>query len=369
MFKTFKLEEYLARYEFSAAYLMCNSDPETMLVKDVLALASREEQELWDNLSLSYTTPEGHPLLRQTIADQLYPGLDKDKILCFAGAEEGIFCTLFAAVEAGDHVIVITPSYQSLLELPKAKGCSVTTVALHEKDNWQIDINTIKAAIQPNTKWLVMNFPHNPTGQIVSQNELLELTNLLDAHGIWLFSDEVYRLMGPSDTQWSSPAACVYPRALSLGVMSKSFGMAGLRIGWIACQDKTMLKKLEQVKYYTSICNSALSEIISLIALRQKDVVLNRVNTIVDKNLKLLEAFIKSHNSQFSWVSPKGGCIGLIHYHSPEKVDDLCHRLVQSEGILLMPGSIFDMKSNHFRIGFGRQNFSEILSKVETFLK
>ena len=369
MFKTFKLEEYLARYEFSAPYLMCSSDPQTMLMRDVLALASMEEKEMWDNLSLSYTTPEGDPLLREAIANQLYPGLDKDQILCFAGAEEGIFCTLFGVVEPNDHLIVITPCYQSLLELPKAKGCSITTIELQESQNWQIDLNAIKAAIKPSTKWLVMNFPHNPTGQVISPGDLAELIQILAAHGIWLFCDEVYRLMGASDTVWADPVACVYPKALSLGVMSKSFGMAGLRIGWIACQDKAMLKKLEHVKYYTSICNSAPSEIISLIAVRQKDIILKRVNEIVNHNLQCIDEFMKDYSKHFSWVRPKGGCVGLISYNNPESVDNFCHRLVQSEGELLMPGAIFEMTSNHFRIGFGRQNFPEVLAKLKTFLQ
>lgn len=292
MFSTFKLEEYLAKYEFSAPYLMCSSDPETMLMKDVLALASQQEQEMWEELPLSYTTPEGHPLLREEIAKQLYPRLNADQILCFAGAEEGIFCTLFGVVEPSDHIIVLTPCYQSLLELPKAKGCSITTIELQESQNWQIDLNAIKAAIKSNTKWLVMNFPHNPTGQVITPSDLTELIQILDVHGIWLFCDEVYRLMGAFDTVWASPVACLYPKALSLGVMSKSFGMAGLRVGWIACQDKTMLKKLEHVKYYTSICNSALSEIISLIAVRQKNIIVGRVNEIVNANLALLDEFM-----------------------------------------------------------------------------
>ncbi len=369
MFKTFKLEEYLARYEFSAPYLMCSSDPQTMLMRDVLALASREEKEMWDNIDLSYTTPEGHPLLREVIAKQLYPGLDKDQILCFAGAEEGIFCTLFGILEPSDHLIVITPCYQSLLELPKAKGCSITTIELQESENWQINLNAIKAAIKPTTKWLVMNFPHNPTGQVISPSDLAELIQILDAHGIWLFCDEVYRLMGACDTVWADPVACTYPKALSLGVMSKSFGMAGLRVGWIACQDKSMLKKLEHVKYYTSICNSAVSEVISLIAVHQKDTIFKRVNEIVNHNLQYLDEFIKTHHEHFSWVRPKGGCVGMVRYNKSESVDDFCHRLVQSEGVLLMPGSIFEMTSNHFRVGFGRQNFPGVLDRLKTFLK
>ena len=337
-------------------------------MSEVLNLANQEEQALWDNLQLKYTEPFGYPALRHTISTAMYEGMDADNILCFAGAEEGIYCALYALCEPDDHVIVLTPCYQSLKEIPKSKGCEVTALDLKESNDWQICLEDIKQAIQPNTKCLVMNFPHNPSGQVISQQALKDLVELLDYHGIWLFSDEVYRYLGTPVKPWASAAADVYPRALSLGVMSKAFGMPGLRVGWIACQDKSLLQAIKEMKDYASICNSAPSEILSLIALRHKDYFLNRNNSIVSDNLALLETFFSKFSNQFQWVKPQGGCIGFVNYLSDESSDVFCKRMVEKHGILLMPSSVYDHQSNHFRIGFGRRNMPKVLALFESAL-
>lgn len=206
-------------------------------MSEILAMANREEKSLWDNLRLSYTEVQGLPTLRDTVAQELYHGLKSDNILMFSGAEEGIFCALHTIIEAGDHVIILTPCYQSLLEIPRLKGAEITEIQLKESNDWRIDLNAIQDAIQDNTKCIIINFPHNPTGQVIEEDELKSLITLCEARGIWLFSDEVYRLLGAPNKPWASPAACLYDKALSLGVMSKAFGMAGLRVGWIACQN------------------------------------------------------------------------------------------------------------------------------------
>ncbi len=364
----FKLEQYLAQYEFSAPYLLCCSDAESWSMQEILDLASAEESMLWNNLRLGYTETHGMPLLRKTIAQTLYPGLSQDNILCFAGAEEAIFCALSTLVQPEDHVIVLTPCYQSLLEIPKLRGCSVTTLSLRAESQWRLDLEAIRQAITPSTKWLVLNFPHNPTGQVLTRDELQALIELLDHHGIWLFSDEVYRLLGPKKTSWALPAACLYPRALSLGVMSKAFGLAGLRVGWIACQDFKALEQIASTKNYTSICNSAPSEILSLITLSNAQHVLGRNNAILDHNLALLDGFMARHKDLFSWSRPQGGCVGFVRYHGEKNVDDFCKELRESKGVLLLPGHVYDAHEPYFRIGFGRKNMPQALALLENYL-
>jgi aspartate/methionine/tyrosine aminotransferase len=365
---TFKLEDYLARYEFSAPYLLCCSDAESFTMSEILAMASPEDKKLWDDLRLSYTESPGLPILRKTVADQLYPGLKEDNILMFAGAEEGIFCALHALIEADNHVIVLTPCYQSLLEIPKLKGADISEIELKEENGYRIDLNAIKDSVKPNTKCIIINFPHNPTGQVIEEDELKGLIDICKKQDIWLFSDEVYRLLGKPKQPWASPAACLYDKALSLGVMSKAFGMAGLRIGWIACQDKAILKAIERMKHYTSICNSAPAEILSLMSLRNKDQVLERNNQIVERNLKILDQFFIEYAHLFEWVRPQGGCVGFVKYKGAETIDSFCDRLVKSKGVLLMPASIYSYSGNRFRIGFGRKNMPECLEKLKEFL-
>lgn len=364
----FKLEEYLAKYEFSAKYLLCCSDAESFSMSEIISMANPAQRGLWHDLRLGYTESPGLPLLRETIAKELYPGLDPDSILTFAGAEEGIFCALSTLVVPADHVIVLTPCYQSLLEVPKSKGVEITEISLKEENDWRIDLEAIASAIKPHTKCLIMNFPHNPTGQIIEEHELKALIEICEKNDIWLFSDEVYRLLGTPHESWAPPAACLYDKALSLSVMSKAYGMAGLRIGWIACQDKTILKKIEQMKHYTSICNSAPSEILSLIALHNKDNILQRNNTIVTDNLKLLDAFFIEHCDLFEWVRPQGGCVGFVRYKGPGSIDAFCEKLLIKQNVLLLPGSIYDEGSKHFRIGFGRKNMPQCLEQLKEFL-
>lgn len=364
---TFKLEDYLGKYEFNSPHLLCCSDAESMPMHDLLHLASTDQLKLWEQLALRYTEVRGHPLLRETIASSLFPGLSSSEILCTAGAEDGIFCSLFALCEPGDHVIVLTPCYQSLKEIPRFKGCQVTDIELKKENDWRIDLDAIANAITPQTKAVVINFPHNPTGQIISEMELQQLITLLAPHRIWLISDEAYHLLGPSSTQWPLPAACYYPRALSIGVMSKAFGMAGLRIGWVACQDKDLIQKIEQMKHYTSICNSAPSEILSIIALTHKDAILQRNNRIIDDNLHLLERFFKKYADIFEWVIPTGGCVGFVHYKNSQSVDLLCQQLQLHKGVLLLPGSVYDYPYNYFRLGFGRKNMPKALEHFEAY--
>jgi len=364
----FKLEEYLSRYEFSAPYLLCCSDPESFAMQEIIDMAEPEDKKLWDNLRLNYTEAKGLPVLCEQIARKLYPELSSDNITCFAGAEEGIFCALYTICEPGDHVIGFSPAYQSLIEIPKLKGAEVSILELKEENKWRIDLEEIKSSIRANTKAIVINFPHNPTGQIITEAELRELVAICEKNGIWLFSDEVYRLLGNPTNGWAPPAAVIYPKAISLGVTSKAFGMAGLRVGWLACQDKEILKKIEHVKYYTSICNSAPSEIITLIMLKNKDAILERNNNIVAANLNLLDEFMEEYKHFFEWVRPSGGCVGFVKYKEKESIEIFADKLVKEKEVLLLPASIYDMNSNHFRIGFGRKNMPESLAKLKEFL-
>lgn len=364
----FKLEDYLSRYEFSAKYLLCCSDAQTFSLSEILSMANEEELELWGNLSLGYTQVPGLPRLRKTVADILYPQLSAENILMLAGAQEGIFGALYTLIEEADHVIVLTPCYQSLLEIPKLKKATVSEIPLREENQWRIDLTEIEDTIKPTTKCIVINFPHNPTGQVIEEEELKGLINLCKSKGIWLFSDEVYRLLGVSSKPWASPAACLYDRAISLGVMSKAFGMAGLRVGWIACQDKELLKKIEQVKHYTSICNSAPAEVLSLISLRSSAKILQRNNQIVQGNLRLLDELFIEYAPLFEWVRPQGGCVGYVKFKGKETVQSFCDHLLNKKSVLLLPACVYDDNRTYFRIGFGRKDMSEGLDQLREFL-
>lgn len=364
----FKLESYLAEREFVAPFNICSSDIETHSMKDILDMADSECLHLWEHLRLGYTETKGHPLLREEISKEYGHHFDSDNILCFAGAEEGIFSMAQALLNPSDHVIVMTPCYQSLASVPEVI-CSVTKVDLQYENNWELDIDTIEEAIKPNTKLLIINFPHNPTGTIISHHKQRSLIELARKHDLWIFSDEVYRLAELDESDRLEPIASLYERGLSLSVMSKAYGLAGLRIGWIACQDKEMLHKIGEVKHYLSICNSGPSEILSIIALRNQSQIIKRNRALIQKNIPLLDQFFDEYSEWFEWTRPQGGCTGYPLFKGRISISTLADQLLQECGVLILPGTIYDDKNNHFRISFGREAMPEGLNRFREFIE
>lgn len=364
----FKLEEFFKKHEFSAPYPLCSSDAESWSLKEILAMADGESLALWENLRLGYTESPGLPLLREEIA-KLYTTLTKDHILTTAGAEESIYCAMQSLLSPGDHVIVITPCYQSLEALPRALGAEVTVIKLDPRKHWKLDIESLKKAFRSTTKLLICNCPHNPTGALLEAHVFETMIDLARASGAYIFSDEVYRYLEIDESKRVPAITDAYEKGISLNVMTKAFGLAGLRIGWLASSDQKFLHKVSSYKLYTSICNSAPSEILAIMGLRAKDVILRRNREIMLSNLELLDRFFERHISSFAWNRSESGTMAFLELLLPISIDQFAERLVNEAGILIMPGSIFDVPGNFFRIGFGRKNMPEVLQRFEQFLK
>ena len=359
----FTLERYFAKWEFAVRHVLCASDVEPVTLAELLALADDETRERWDTLRLGYTESLGLPDLRAEIA-RLYTGLSADDVITFAGAEEGVFIAMNVLVGPGDHAVVVWPSYQSLHEVARATGGSVTLVPLDRRD-WSLDVDAVAAAMRPNTRVIVVNSPHSPTGAQLAPGQLARLVAIAELHGVYLFSDEVYRFL-EHDAPALQPAAEQTPRGISLGVMSKAFGLAGLRVGWIATRDTRLRSRLASFKDYTTICNGAPNELLALIALRARPELLRRTREIVSRNLSALDAFFARNAERFAWARPRAASVGfpeLLH----GDVDDFAARLVEREGVLILPASQFGYPGNHFRLGFGRRDMPEALAKLERF--
>jgi len=363
----FELERYFARWEFAVEHILCASDVEGYPMAELLELADDETRALWDGLRLGYTESTGHPLLRQEIA-ALYESVEPEDVLVFAGAEEAIFCLVNVMLEPGDHAIVTWPGYQSLHEVARATGADVTLHELREADGWALDVDRLASSFRPATRLVVVNAPHNPTGMLPSHPEWRALTELCAEAGVHLLSDEVYRFLELDPDDRLVAGADALERGVSLGVLSKSFAMAGLRIGWLATRDRALLARAAAFKDYTTICSSAPAEILGIVALRASDVVLARSRAIVAANLPLLDRFFAERAGTFSWVRPRGGSIGFPRLTAPGvAIDDFAAELVEAEGVLLLPGSRFGYPGEHFRIGFGRTDLPEALDRLEAF--
>lgn len=363
--KPFTLEQYFTQYEFSVKYLLSSSDCDGLKQSELLKLADKETKKLWDDLSLGYTESLGHPLLRQEIVS-LYKGISTENVLVVV-PEEGIFLALNAVLKQGDHVICTFPGYQSLYEIAEGIGCEVTKWMPDEQLGWRFDPEFVEQNIKPNTKLLVFNFPHNPTGYLPSYEDYKRIIEIAKKHDLYAISDEMYHFL-EFDSKDQLPSACeVYDKAISLFGMSKTFGMAGARIGWIVTKDAKLYRQMAILKDYTTICSSAPSEILSIITLRAKDKIIKRHMKRIQHNLGLLESFFAQHADLFTWVKPKAGTICFPQLKTGSAYD-FCQKIVNEASIMILPSKVYDYDDKHFRIGFGRENFPEALEMFEQFI-
>jgi aspartate/methionine/tyrosine aminotransferase len=370
--RDFALETFFSRWEFAARHHLTASDAESLSLKELLALGTAADRERFETLTLGYTQTFGAPSLREAIAGT-YDSITAGNILCFAGAEEALYVAMRVLLQADDHCIVITPNYQAAETIPLSI-CSVTGVPLNERDHWSLDVDRIEAALRPNTKLISINFPNNPTGAIASHPAFEALVRLCRARGIWLFNDEVYRLIERSPGLRLPQVVDHYERGISLNVMSKSYGLPGLRIGWLACRDLAVLGQFERYKHFLSICNAGPSEVLAGIALKSSAAILERNRAIVRRNIEQLNAFFAQFVDLFDWQEPDGSCVAFVRYKGADGVENFTQQLLQDAGVLLLPSSVYrselgPVPADRFRIGFGRSNMADGVAAMRDWLR
>lgn len=358
----FALERYFARWEFVVRHQLSASDVEPLTMSELLALADPDSRGRWDSLSLGYTESAGLPDLRAEIA-RTYTNLEPKNVLVVAGAEEGILLAMLASLSSGEHAVVVTPAYQSLYAVPRVSGASVTMVPLLHDRGWLLDVGEVERAITRHTRLVAINFPHNPTGSHIDENTMRRLATLAADARVRLFSDEVYRGLEylPGDTL--PAAADLSETAVSLGVMSKTYALAGIRIGWLASRDEAWLDRVARLKDYTTICSSAPSEILALIALRAREQIMSRSRSIVAANLEHANAFFAARQDAVDWIPPRAGSVAFPRLLRGDATD-VSRRLAENESVLLLPGSVFGSDPAHFRLGLGRRDFPVAIERL-----
>ena len=370
--RDFALEVHFSKWEFKARYNLTGSDAESMTISKLLAFATDDERSAFENLHLGYTETFGSPALREAIAGT-YDTIGAEDVLCFAGAGEGIFVAMQVLLRAGDHAVVITPNYQSAETVPLTI-CEVSGVALDESNGWSLDVDRIGAAIRPSTRLVSINFPNNPTGAIPTQETMNALLDLCRENDLWLFSDEVYRGLETDPSRRVQQIADSYEKGLSLNVMSKAYGLPGLRIGWIACRDRELLARMERYKHYLSICNSGPSELLATIALKSRKAILERNVALIRKNIVAARHFFDAHRDLFEFEAPDGGCVCFVKYKGADGVEEFTRRLVEEAGVLLLPSGLYrsevgDVPRDYFRLGLGRTLVSQALNAMQNFMR
>ncbi len=363
----FKLERYFAAHEFKVRHLLSASDCEALTLSELLGLADEATSTLWHDLKLGYTESQGHPLLRAEIA-RLFTQVGPEQILV-AAPEELIFIAMNALLRSGDHVIVTFPGYQSLYEIAIALGCTVTPWPLTPSSaGWQLDLERLAQSIRPNTRLLVINFPHNPTGYLPSRDEQRQILALTAQHGLYVFSDEMYRLLEYHEAERLPSVADLYERGIALAGLSKTFALPGLRIGWLALRDRDLLARCLAFHDYTTICSSAPSEILGLAALRARAPILARNLSIIRANLAAFSAFCDRHGDRFTWLPPRAGSVAFPALRADHAIERFCADVLNAKDVMILPGTVFDYAGNHFRVGLGRTSFQEALAQVEDYL-
>ena len=368
----FYTERFFAAHEFSAPYLLCASDCQPLTVEELLDLAGAPSDSL-GGLGLGYTESQGAPALRALIAGQ-YEHVGDDGVIGLSAPEEGIFLTMHALLEPGDEVIVLSPCYDSLANVASHLGCRVVRWSLEEAPEppdgpggWRLDLGTLEGLLTPRTKLVVTNYPHNPTGYLPTYDEWRSLVVMVAQAGAWLFSDEMYRGLEFDAAARLSPGCDLYERAITLCGLSKTYGLAGLRVGWLALQDAALKERILTWKDYTTICSSAPSEALAQIALGIGETLAARNVQIIGDNLARAEPFFARWKDIFRWNRPQAGSVALVGLRDGS-ARAFCQRLRDEQGVLLLPSRGLGFGDGHVRFGFGRLTFPEALDQLNQYL-
>jgi aspartate/methionine/tyrosine aminotransferase len=341
-------------------------------MRDLLARTQPDLRERWNRLTLGYTESAGLPELREAVA-ATYETVASSETLV-AAPEELVFLAMNAILRPGDRVVCTYPGYQSLYQLALTLGCDVVFWEPTEREEWRFEPKALDRLLVPGTRMVVWNFPHNPTGALPSQEEYTRMLDLVRQSGAWLFSDEMYRLLELSSEQRLPAAVDRYERALSLSGMSKAYGLAGLRLGWVATHDGELLQRMAGLKDYTTICSAAPSELLALMALRDPGPILDLHRRRVAANIETAEAFFAGHGETVRWIPPRAGTVCF-----PRLVDGVplagspgakafCETILRDTGALLLPSTVYGYGDSHFRMGLGRTDFAAGLEVVENYL-
>jgi aspartate/methionine/tyrosine aminotransferase len=364
----FATEHFFAQYEFNTPDQLCNSDCETVTISELLAMAEVPIAE-FGQLTLGYTESLGNPQLREAIAAD-YAGVDTDDVIMLGTPVEGIYLVARAAFNPGDEVVVLSPAYDALINLFEhvVGAANVKKWSFYPGEkHWELDFEQLTHLISARTRMLVVNFPHNPTGYLPTQNQLDQLVNIAEQHNLVLFCDEMYFGLVHSGTPAIRSAAELTQNAVVLSGLSKTYGLPGLRSGWLVVQDQALRENIINWKFYTSICPPAPSEFLALAAWKVRDQLRQRSIAQIEHNLDLAEAFFQRWPDLFTWRRPMAGSVALAGMRVPS-VTAFASELAERAGVLIHPAVTLGADDQHMRMGFGRKGFGKALVEFEAYL-
>ncbi|MCC6704761.1 MAG: aminotransferase class I/II-fold pyridoxal phosphate-dependent enzyme [Thermomicrobiales bacterium] len=356
--ETFALERWMTRWELDVAYDIAESGIYPMSTRELIDLApAGERAELLDTLldyRLGYSEARGSAGLRAEIAST-YAGANPDQVLITTGAIEANYLLFNTLLEAGDHVVAVNPAYQQLNSVPKAIGADVSLWKLREENGFRYDLDEFERdLLRPNTRLIVVNTPHNPTGAMLTDAELDRIYALAEARGAWVLCDEAYRWLDmPDGEPLARPIAERGPLGISVGTFSKPFGLPGLRIGWMVAPEE-IVAACWGMRDYITLSPGKLNDALSLHALRHRSQIVTRTQGIVRENLAVANAWFDEWGELVGWTPPRGGLLALMNYRLDLPSSELADKLAGEYSVMLAPGSAFGFE-HHLRIGIGQR--------------
>jgi len=369
--KDFQVERWLDTYETRAKYELAETDAKPFTIEELNQLNPQEDllQKL-SKMKIGYNPTTGSDSLRNEIANLYGPATSTENILVTTGAIEADFLLSNVLVNKEDKVIALWPAYQALYSTAEACGAQLEFWKLSAEDNFQPDLKKLSTIIDKKTKLLVLNIPNNPTGAVINEQQLKTILQWAEEYDFYVLCDEVYHELIFENGIVPPYARSLSNRAISVGSMSKAYGLSGLRLGWIAGPE-SIIEQCWKYKDYTSISNSPISDYLAQFALDNFKQISERNHSIIVKNRETLRIWFEEHKKYFHYYLPEAGVLCFPKLKNiPISSQQLALDLFNQKSLLVVPGECFDMP-NHLRIGFGgdTQKLEKSLSIFSAYLK
>lgn len=358
LIEDFKLEKWINSREDKTKYDLSATCPIALSLNELTEITDEDLKKM-SKISLNYGQLHGTKRLKQAICN-LYDNQNIENITVTLGGIGANYLVLQTLVNKGDKVVCICPCYQQMYTLPKTYGANVELFFMD--DDWTLDIERLKEVIGNDTKLICMTNPNNPTGMNLDLIEVIEIAKSCDAY---LFVDEVYRGLNHLGEQYSKSAIDLYDKTIVTGSMSKTYSLAGIRLGWIVA-NSDIIEKINSNREYNTISISALDDYVASVALENHEKIVKRNLKIILENKGILADFIKN-NPHFSWHEPNSGTIACVNFDYDMTSEEFCSDLFEKTGVLTIPACCFDMEQKFFRIGYAMH--PEILQKGLALLK
>lgn len=362
----FKIEEWMNEYESLAKYDMTTTCINSFSLREFFDFTKTDISAILDK-PLHYGDITGSLRLKNDVAN-LYESKTDKNVTVTLGAIGANSLTFLSLIEPNDEVVSIIPTYQQHYSIPKQLGANVKIIKLKPELNWHVDLEELEKAISPKTKLITLNNPNNPTGSILSDKELLEIVKMAEKAGAYVLCDEVYRFLNHEQNSSTTSIADIYEKGISTFSMSKTFSLAGIRVGFVVANEE-IIEKINQQRQYNTISISALDDFIACLALENRDKIIERNLKIIHEGKKALLDWVNGED-KISVSTPMAGTTAFIKYEDNRNSYDFCLDLFKDTGVLLLPGDAMEIPK-HCRIGYcgGIENFKEGLLEFSKWLK